>query len=126
MLFSDRLFRASEPLVVRYQGRRASRLPLAIIFRAFGAPLRTSYFAPLALRFVHHISRLWRSASYIIFRAFGAPLRTSYFRAFGARLRTSYFRVFGAPLRTSYFAPLALRFVSRAVGAAPVDILYER
>src|ERR1051326_5056249 len=87
MLFSDRLFRASEPLVVRYQGRRASRLPLAIIFRAFGAPLRTSYFAPLALRFVHHISRLWRSASYIIFRAFGAPLRTS------------------------YFAPLALRFV---------------
>ena len=31
------------------QGRRASRLPLAIIFRAFGAPW-LSYFAPLALR----------------------------------------------------------------------------
>jgi hypothetical protein len=65
-------------VLILYQGRRASRLPLAFIFRAFGAGFRISrlwrwlsYFAPLALAFVFrafgagfHISRLWRWLSY--------------------------------------------------------------
>jgi hypothetical protein len=41
-----RPFRAERKSLIRYQGRRASRLPLAIIFRAVGA---VTYFAPLAL-----------------------------------------------------------------------------
>src|SRR4026208_2229555 len=39
-------FQGWNVLIVRYQGRRASRLPLALIFRAVGAPfglLRQSY-----------------------------------------------------------------------------------
>ena len=52
--------------------RYAQRLPLAIIFRAFGAERSASswllYFAPLALSEAHrlgyHISRLWRWADY--------------------------------------------------------------
>jgi hypothetical protein len=38
-----------------YQGRRASRLPLAFIFRALGA---TAYSAPLALRRRGFLSQL--------------------------------------------------------------------
>jgi hypothetical protein len=37
-------------LLVFYQGRRASRLPLAFIFRAVGAPIRISDFLCKAVR----------------------------------------------------------------------------
>src|ERR1051326_7776873 len=40
MLFSDRLFRPQSCFGDSNQGRRASRLPLAFIFRAFGALIR--------------------------------------------------------------------------------------
>src|ERR1041384_1322801 len=70
-----RSFRASRPLCVLNQGRRASRcsalapgfhiprlrrLTLAFIFRAFGACPWPSYSAPLALAPGFHIPRLWR------------------------------------------------------------------
>src|ERR1051325_5237394 len=94
-----RSFRASRPLCVLNQGRRASRclalapgfpiprlrrLPLAFIFRAFGACPWLSYSAPSALDpgFLiprlwrlppgFHIPRLWRLTLAFIFRAFGA------------------------------------------------------
>src|ERR1043165_2562126 len=106
-----RSFRASRPLCVLNQGRRASRcsalapgfhiprlrrLPLAFIFRAFGAcpwlsysaplalapwpsysaPLALapwfSYSAPSALALGFHIPRLRRLPLAFIFRAFGA------------------------------------------------------
>ena len=38
------LFQSFTTVYVRAQGRRASRLPLAIIFRAFGAPETVSDF----------------------------------------------------------------------------------
>ena len=99
-----RSFRASRPLCVLNQGRRASRcsalapgfhiprlrrLTLAFIFRAFGACPWPSYSAPLALAPGFHIPRLRRLplasyfapsalASGFIFRAFGACLWLSY------------------------------------------------
>jgi hypothetical protein len=32
-------FQGAEYLLIHHQGRRASRLPLAILFRSFGAPI---------------------------------------------------------------------------------------
>src|ERR1041385_1104563 len=49
-----RTFSAHFHLLLSYQGRRASRLPLAIIFRAFGAPYPG-----------YHISRLRRSVPWL-------------------------------------------------------------
>src|ERR1051326_4662578 len=118
-----RSFRASRPLCVLNQGRRASRcsalapgfhiprlrrLPLAFIFRAFGACPWPSYSAPSALAPGLHIPRLWRLPLAFIFRAFGACPLAFIFRAFGACPLVFIFRAFGACPWLSYSAPSAL------------------
>src|ERR1041385_7037298 len=71
-----RSFRASRPLCVLNQGRRASRC---------------SALAP-----VLHIPRLWLLPLAFIFRAFGACPLAFIFRAFGACPLVFIFRAFGA------------------------------
>jgi hypothetical protein len=124
-----RTFSALCKLAPANQGRRPfaslSGLPLAIIFRAFGAALREArrswllYFAPLALRDAkrvapgYYISRLWRCA------ARSASLLAIIFRAFGAALREA---------RRSwllYFAPLALREAKRVAPGYYISRLWR-
>src|ERR1051326_4987404 len=104
-----RSFRASRPLRPFTRGDAphvVRRLPLAFIFRAFGACRWLSYsaFGALPLAF--------------IFRAFGACRWLSY-SAFGALPLAFIFRAFGACPWLSYSAPsaLALAFIFRAFGA---------
>src|ERR1700741_323799 len=79
------------------QGRRASRLPLAIISRAVGAP---AYRAPLALR---HIARRWRSG---ISRAVGAPVQLFVQSGDGNDENLGHSRVqFGLILMSQQFPP---------------------
>ena len=91
-----RSYRASRPSRTYDQGRRASRcsalprlsysapsaLPLAFIFRAFGAAPWLSYSAPSALPWLSYSAPSALSLAFI-FRAFGAA-SPYIFRAFGA------------------------------------------
>jgi hypothetical protein len=118
-----RSFRASRPLCVLNQGRRASRcsalapgfhiprlrrLTLAFIFRAFGACPWPSYSAPSALAPGFHIPRLWRLPPGLhIPRLWRLPPGFHIPRL--RRLPLAFiFRAFGACPWPSYSAPSAL------------------
>jgi hypothetical protein len=73
-----RSFRASRPLRELTRGDAphvVRRLPLAFIFRAFGAGPWLSYSAPSGLDRGFHIPRLRRWTVAFIFRVFGAQFR---------------------------------------------------
>ena len=88
------LTRGDAPHVVR-------RLPLAIIFRAFGADIFPAYFAPLALG---------------IIPAYSAPLALGIIPAYSAPLALGIIRAYSTPLALgiipAYSAPLALTLSS--------------
>src|ERR1041385_2581236 len=79
--YKCQLFRSTELHALRALTTRGDaphvvrRLPLAFIFRAFGACLWRSYSAPSALAPGFHIPRLRRWSLAFIFRAFGAQFR---------------------------------------------------
>ena len=66
------LFQSSSVLFRIYQGRRASRLPLAIKFRAWGAASGNQI--PRLGRCERNQIRAWGAASGIKFRAWGAAI----------------------------------------------------
>ena len=106
------LFRRSTRLSRGDVLRFAPHLPLAIIFRAFGAAniarpwgcyiprLWCCYSAPLALLIFRALAPLYSASLVLLFRAFGAANiprpGAAIFRAFGAAI----FRAFGAVRRS--------------------------